>query len=78
MTTASDLQQRFTGKYLLTGMLTMSAIQEQARPDSAFNILDVQPMVDDNGDVLPRFKVTMPFGTYTVAIIDEDTIEEEP
>lgn len=74
----SDLHQRFIGKYLLTGMLTMAAAMEQARPDSAFTILGVHPLADDNGDALPRFQITMPSGTYTVAIIDEDLIEEEP
>lgn len=80
MTTSLD-QARYeqrNGKALLTGMLLGSMLKEQTNPDSPFKILDVRPLVDDNGNYLPRFEIDMPSGTYTVALIDADVIEEEP
>lgn len=75
---AERIAQRGYGKYLLTGMLTGAALKEQARPDSAFKILNVRSLDDGEGNFLPRFEVTMPSGTYIVSVIDEQTIEEEP
>lgn len=72
------VQARFAGKALLTGMFLGLAIKEQANKDSAFTILDVRPLVDDNGDYVPRFEVVMPSGTYIVSVIEETSIDEEP
>jgi hypothetical protein len=74
----SSDQQRM-GKYLLTGMLSMTAMQEMTKPNSAFKILDVRVPTDASGQVLPRFEIDMPSGTYTIAIIDNgEAIQEEP
>lgn len=73
-----NLQQKGIGKALITGLLTGSLYQEQARPDSAFTILAVRPLQDEDGNYLNRVEVDMPSGTYTIAVIDQDMIEEEP
>ena len=69
---------QFAGKYLLMGMLTASIVEEMQRPDSAFKILGIRVPSDASGQVLPRFEVDMASGTYTIAIIDNGVIEEEP
>lgn len=79
MTTMGEaLWQKMTGRSLITGMLIGSMLKEQANPDSAFKILDVRPLVDDHGNYLNRLEVDMPSGTYTIAVLDEYVVEEEP
>lgn len=77
MTSATKVDQAI-GKSLLTGMLIGTLAKSQADPNSPFTLLDVRPLVDDDGNYLHRFEVDMPSGTYTIAVIDADLIEEEP
>lgn len=79
MTTMSEaLLQKMSGRSLMTGMVLGGMLKEQANPNSAFKILDVRPLLDDDGNYLNRLEVDMPSGTYTIAVLDQDVIEEEP
>lgn len=67
-----------TGRSLLTGMVLGTMIKESANSDSLFKILDVRPVLDSNGDYRHLVEVDMPSGTYTIAVLDELVISEEP
>jgi hypothetical protein len=65
-------------KLLLTGIMMGHLAQEQADPNSPFEVLDVRALADQNGKYLPRIEVDLPSGTYTIAVIDANVINEEP
>lgn len=54
------------------GMLT------KAQAEGLFLIKDVRPVVDEDGNYEPFVDVTMPSGSYRIAIVHQTVIQEEP
>jgi hypothetical protein len=75
--TLEQLVDTNAGKAILTGQILGLLMKAQAE-DRLLGVLDVRPVIDDNGDYLPQIDVTMRSGTYRIGVIDEHTIEEEP
>lgn len=53
-------------------------VKQQTDPDSMFQLLSIQPVVDASGDYTNAIEVTMPSGVYNIVIVNQLVIPEEP